>query len=126
MNPHRFLSAAGPVLITLGLLGLTHVLGKISSASFFHPPYWINWVHLSIGSIVLGVAAWGNRKLQASLTLVPAVLGTTLGVSGLLFGSLAAKRFNIPELADPSDHMAHLTVGLLALWGWLGRKSRIR
>ncbi len=38
-----------------------------------------------------------------------------------LFGSLAANYFNIPELADPSDHIAHLAVGLFALWGWWNR-----
>jgi hypothetical protein len=24
----------------------------------------------------------------------------------------------MPELADPSEHLAHLTIGLLALWAW--------
>jgi hypothetical protein len=42
----------------------------------------------------------------------------------LLFGERAARRFDIPELADPSDHTAHLLVGLTALWGWLGRETR--
>ena len=50
-------------------------------------------------------------------------LGSTLGLSGLLFGSYAAKRYNMPELADPSDHFAHLTVGVLALWAWSNRKA---
>ena len=125
MTPKRFLSIAGPLLVMSGLFGVTHVLGKISSAAFFHPPYWINWVHLSIGGLAVGVAAKGNSKVQAAMTLPPAVLGTTLGMMGLLFGSLAAKRFNVPELADPSEHTAHLIVGLVALWGWLGRNSRV-
>jgi len=46
-----------------------------------------------------------------------------LGIVGLLFGSYLAMQLNVPELADPSDHLAHLTVGLLALWGWLNRKK---
>ena len=51
-------------------------------------------------------------------------MGSTIGVSGLLLGSYAANCYNMPELADPSDHLAHLTVGLLALWAWSNRKVR--
>ena len=40
-------------------------------------------------------------------------LGSTLGLAGLLFGSYAAKRYNMPELADPSDHLTHVTVGIM-------------
>jgi hypothetical protein len=126
MDPRRFLWIGGSVLISLGLLGVRGVLGSISRASFFHPPPWINWVHLSIGGVALSVAARGDRKLQTGLTFIPAVLGTTLGVSGLLFGSVAAKRWNLPELADPSDHLAHLMVGILASWGWLSRRTETR
>jgi hypothetical protein len=48
-------------------------------------------------------------------------MGLTLGTSGLLFGSLAARRFNKPELADLSDHLTHLMAGLLAFWAWHNR-----
>lgn len=123
MNPKKFLLVAGPVLISIGLLGITGILGKISSWSFFHPPYWINWVHLSLGILVLSTALWGNMKWQRRLTLLATILGLLLGVTGLLLGRYAATRFNIPELADPSDHIAHLTVGLFALWGLLGKKK---
>lgn len=122
MNPRRFLSIIGPVLTVTGILGLTGVLGSISSASFFHPPYWINWFHLILGIVVITAAFKGGRKLQVGLVSGAAIVGTTLGVLGLLFGSYAATRFDIPELADPSDHVAHLIVGLLASWGWLNRK----
>jgi hypothetical protein len=125
MNPRRFLFTASCILLTTSVLGMTGHLGRISRAAFFHPPYWINWVHLSLGTLAVSVAARGTRKSQAEMAFVPAVLATTLGLSGLLLGSRAAKRFNIPELADPSEHTAHLLVGLLALWGWLGRKAGI-
>ena len=49
------------------------------------------------------------------------ILGLTLGSLGLLFGSRAARRFDEPALADPTDHLAHLGVGLAALWGWSNR-----
>ena len=121
MNPRRFLLLAGPALILIGSSGIVGVLGSLSSASFFHPPAWINWVHLSVGLAALGLGLFGRPKLQAVLVLVPALLGTLFGVLGLLFGRLAAARFGISALADPSDHLAHLTVGLAAGWAWLNR-----
>jgi hypothetical protein len=124
MNPKRFLFLGGSVLVTVGILGISGILGALSRASFFHPPYWINWVHLSFGGVVLSVAAWGTRKWQSALAFLATVMGLTLGLLGLLFGPAAAKRFSLPELADPSDHTAHLLVGLMALWGWLGRKDK--
>lgn len=121
MTPKLFLRIAGLALIIIGILGLVGLFGRISSASFFHPPYWINWVHLCLGVVVLAVSVWGNAKWQVRFTLVATILGLTLGVTGLLFGSWAAQRFDIPELADPSDHVAHLMVGLFALWDWRNR-----
>jgi hypothetical protein len=122
LRPRRFLVLAGTVLITMGLLGVTGLLASISQASVFNPPYWINWVHLTLGIVVLALAFVGGCTLQNGITVVPAILGTILGLSGLLFGSYAANRYNMPELADPSDHLAHLTVGMLALWAWSNRK----
>ena len=121
MNPKRFLRMGGAVLVTTGLLGVTGVLGRISQASFFHPPYWINWFHLGFGGLVLSVATHGTPRWQARVALTGAITGTTLGVAGLTLGPAAAKRFGIEELADPSDHTAHLLVRLVALWGWLKR-----
>ena len=124
MNPRKFLFIASSVLLMIGSLGISGGLGALSRASFFHPPYWINWVHLGLGTLTLSVATSGTRKWQAALAFIATVMGLTLGLLGLLFGSSAAKRFNLPELADPSDHIAHLLVGLTALWGWLGRKGK--
>lgn len=124
MNPKRFLSIASVVLITLGVLGLVGILGSISPASFFHPPYWINWVHLGLGICVSFVVLKGDDRLQAWVVVFPMILGTMLGVVGLLFGPYLATRYAIPELADPSDHLAHLIVGLTATWAWFGRAKR--
>jgi len=123
MNPLRFLRLASVALIVLGILGIVGILGTISSAGFFHPPYWINWVHLILGIFVLFTALKGNTKQQAMVTSIPMVLGTALGLIGLLFGRFLADRYAIPELADPSDHIAHLTVGILATWAWFNRKK---
>src|SRR5688572_19518705 len=116
MDPKRFLSIVGPLLILLGALGSSGLLGRISSMSFFHPPPWINWVHLGFGSFITIVAHRGSVRLQTRLTLFAACIGTILGVVGLLFGRYLASRYRIPELADPSDHVAHLLVGLSAWW----------
>ena len=116
MTPKLFLKIAGGFLITIGILGLIGIFGKISSVGFFHPPYWINFVHLVIGIIALIASFKFNKKHQAMLVLIPAVLATTIGVLGLLFGPYVSNIYKIPELKDPSDHIAHLTVGLLAIW----------
>ena len=50
-------------------------------------------------------------------------MGMSLGLLGLVFGPSAARRYDIPELADPSDHIAHLGVGLLAMWGLRNRPT---
>jgi hypothetical protein len=99
------------------------LLGSISRASLFHPPYLINWAHLVFGIVVLTIAFAGGRALQNGFTLAAAIIGSALGFSGLLLGSYAANRYAVPELADPSDHLAHLGVGVLALWAWSNRKT---
>jgi hypothetical protein len=111
--PRRFLLLGGTVLVILGLAGVAGLLGTISQASLFNPPYWINWFHLTLGIVVFAIAFAGGRTLQSAMTLAAGGLGSTLGLAGLLFGSYAAKRYNMPELADPSDHLTHVTVGIM-------------
>lgn len=121
MNPGRFVALGGAMLVGIGLAGLLGLLSRLSPASFFQPPRWINWFHLTLGSVLLAVRRRGSPRLQARVTVVGALFGLTLGGLGLLLGPAAAKRFQRPELADPSDHAAHLIVGLAALWSWLGQ-----
>jgi hypothetical protein len=102
------------------------LLSSISRASIFNPPYWINWAHLAFGIVVLAIAFVGGRTLHNAMTLAAALMGGTLGLSGLLLGSYAANRYSVPELADPSEHLAHLTVGVLALWAWSNREVESR
>ncbi len=124
MTPQRFLRIGGAFLIAIGMLGVTGRLSSISRASFFRPPYWINWFHLSFGTTLSALAFSNASRLQERVSLFGAFVGTTIGLAGLLFGRFAARRYDVPELADPSDHVAHLTVGLLALWGWRNRANR--
>ena len=116
MSPKIFLRLAGTTLITLGILGLTGVLGRISTAGFFHPPYWINYFHLGLGLTVSVVSFSQYKSFQVIFTLLASIMGITLGAAGLLLGGYIADKYNIPELRDPSDHLAHLMVGLTALW----------
>jgi hypothetical protein len=121
MRPGRFLLIGGTVLVILGLAGVVGWLASMSRASVFNPPYWINWVHLTLGIVVLAVALSGARAVQNVFTLVAAAMGSIMGAVGLLFGSYAARRYNMPELADPSEHLA---VGVLAAWAWLNRQAQ--
>src|SRR5262245_41681145 len=116
VRPRQFLLLGGTLLVILGLAGVAGLLGSISQASLFHPAYLVNLFPLTFGNVVVAIAFGGCRTLQGAMALAAGCLGSALGLSGLLFGSYAAKRYNMPELADPSEHFAHLTVGVLALW----------
>jgi hypothetical protein len=124
-TPARFLFAGGTALIALGAAGIAGLLGEISPASFFHPPRWIDWVHLAVGTTAIATALLGPRALKSALTLVPATVASAMGLGGLVLGPYLAHRFRTPELADPSDHIAHLIVGVLALWAlWNARHTK--
>lgn len=121
VTPPRYLTVAGVLLILMGCAGLTGVLGRLSSKGFFHPPPWINAVHTGFGGLLLVVAFAPYRSVQTGMVLCGAVIGLTLGTAGLLFGARAARRFDKPELADMSEHVAHFVVGVLAFWAWHNR-----
>src|ERR1700676_825568 len=79
-------------------------------------PYWINWVHLSLGELVLAVAILGSKRLQLTLALIPAIAGTMVGLGGLVIEAYVAIRNGTPQSSDFSDPLAHLALGMLALW----------
>jgi hypothetical protein len=114
-TPARFLFVGGVMLTLIGFTGAIGVLGLVSSAVVFHPPYWIHWVHLSAGIANIAVATTGTGRLQRAIAFVPAVLGTALGVAG----------FVIRE-ADPSDQITHFSVGAMALLALWSSRSRRR
>lgn len=122
LTPRRFLYTGGTILTVIGFLGIIGLFQRISQASLFNPPYWINFFHFGLGLIVLTGAFFGKHSLHVGITLVPAIFATTIGILGLFLGSWAAKKLNKPELADSSDHLAHLIVGLSAFWAWTNRK----
>jgi hypothetical protein len=126
MTPGLFLRIGGAVLIVIGALGLSGILGSISPLGFFHPPYWINWLHFLLGITIFIISFTRYHTLQGWIVLFPAIVATVIGVLGLLFGSYFASRYNILELADPSDHIAHLVVGLVAIWAWHNRNGKTK
>jgi len=69
VRPRQFLLLGGTVLVIFGLAGVVGLLGSISQASLFNPPYWINWFHLTFGIVVLAIAFAGGRTLQSAMTL---------------------------------------------------------
>jgi len=120
-TPARFLLVGGIILMVLGLSGAIGVLSSLSSAGLFNPPYWIDWVHVSVGVAAATVALAGNASLQRAVTFLPAVLGTVLGVFGMAF-SLFTRG---PQSADLSDHIAHLCVGTMASWALWRTRSPV-
>jgi hypothetical protein len=112
----RFLSCGGIILLILGVSGVLSLLPLLSRASLFNPPYWINWVHLSVGGLGLAVAILGSKRLQLTLALIPAIAGTMVGLGGLVIEAYVAIRNGTPQSSDFSDPLAHLALGMLALW----------
>jgi len=115
-NVARFLFCGGTLLVTLGLAGVLGLLSSLSRTTLFNPPHWINWFHLSFGGVVLAVAMIGDKRLQLGLAVLAAIAGTTLGVVDFVLGPNAAPRHGTAPLTDPSDPIAHLAVGMLAIW----------
>jgi hypothetical protein len=122
-NVVRFLTVGGCVLVTMGFTGVVGLLGSLSSAQFFHPPNWINWLHLSFGAFMLTVAFKGHRKLQLGLAMLGAVAGPLIGLAGLGVALEAAIRFGTSPWGDVPDALTHLAVGTLAIWA-LGNARR--
>ncbi len=122
MGPKYFLRIGGTVLITIGTLGIVGIFQQISPLGFFHPPYWINFFHLGLGITIFTISFTKWFKIQKYFTLGATIIGLTIGSLGLILGPFIAKKYNIPELSDPSDHIAHLIVGICAFWGWKNRK----
>ena len=123
-TPARFLMAGGIVLTTIGSTGATGLLSRLSSASVFNPPSWINWLHLSVGLTAISISLKGTRQLQRGITFFPAVVGTALGVIGLVSSVVATRHHILPDGSDLSDYLTHLGVGAGALWAlWNSRDT---
>jgi hypothetical protein len=123
-TPARFLLVGGSVLIVLGLSGILEISGSLSRSDLLNPPYWINWLHLSVGAAAALVALKGNPNIQRGMALVPAVLASTLGIGGLA-SSLYAWHGKASEPLDLSEPIAHICVGTMASWAVWNTRPRI-
>lgn|SRR5512144_1405144 len=121
-TPGRYLFAGGVFLAAMGLAGVTGLLAKMSRASFFNPPGWIDWLHLIVGVVAIVASFTLSARIKTIFVLAPAILGTVIGAIGLVFGPTLAQRLHTPPLADPTDHTAHLLVGISALLALHNRK----
>jgi hypothetical protein len=77
VRPRQFLLLGGTVLVIIGVAGAAGLLGSISRASVFNPPYWINWIHLTFGIVVLAIAFAGGRTLENGITLAAGIMGSS-------------------------------------------------
>ena len=114
-NVVRFLACGGMVLVVLGSAGVVGWLRSFSRAQLFHPPNWINWLHLGFGGFVWAVVLLGGKRLQRGLALFGAVAGVTIGLADLVLRGYAILGEGMAQSADLSDPLTHLTVGLLAI-----------
>jgi hypothetical protein len=106
------------MLVILGSTGITGVLGSVSHLNVFHPPGWVNWLHLCFGVLVLAVARSSSRKFQMGLALLGALAGTALGVADL---AVQYKSAGTPDVSDP---VAHLVVGMMGIWALYNTAKR--
>ena len=121
-NVVRFLACGGTVLVVLGVTGAFGWLGSLSRAELFHPPNWINWLHLGFGGFVWAVVLLGGKRLQRGLALFGALAGVTLGLADLVLRGYGTLGEGKAQAADLSDPLTHLTVGLLAIGALLNNR----
>lgn len=123
-TPARFLLVGGCALIVLGLSGALGLFSSLPPSNVLNPPYWIDWVHVSVGTVAILVALKGNANIQRRLAFVPAVLGSAMGIAGLAL-SLHSGHGISPKPVDLSDHVTHVCVGALASWAIWNTRPRI-
>jgi hypothetical protein len=114
-TPARFLLVGGTVLIVLGLSGILGISESLSRSDLLNPPYWINWLHLSVGASGALVALKGSPNIQRGMAFVPAVLASALGICGLAW-NLYRWYGQVSEPLDLSEPIAHICVGTMASW----------
>ena len=124
--PARFLAVGGCALICLGTSGALGIFSYLPTTNVLNPPYWINWVHIAVGCIAVLVVLKGNASVQQGLTMVPAALGSALGIGGLVLSLYTGHAQSGGRPVDLSDHITHLCVGAMASWALWSSRSRAR
>lgn len=120
MNPKKFLTWGGLILIIVGILGFIGVIGPTAEESIFGTSWWFdngeNWAHLIVGVVGLLVGLKGSMSSQRTLTLIVGVVAVLIG----LF-SIFKSNFLGANLENPADTILHLVVGI---WALLASKNK--
>ncbi len=120
MNPKKFLTWGGLILIIVGILGFIGIIGPTAEDSMFGASWWFdngeNWAHLIIGIVGLLVGLKGSISSQRSLTLIVGVLAVLIGIYSIFKSSFLGAM-----LQNPADTILHLVIGI---WALLASKKR--
>lgn len=121
MNPKKFLTIGGVVLVLVAILGFVGVIGPTADQSIFGSNWWFdsaeNWAHLILGAVALIAASFIPGSMQKPLVVILGVVGVIVGLY-----SLFSPTFGAANLENPADTILHLAVGGWALAAGL-RKS---
>jgi len=122
MNPKQFLQIGGAVLVLVGILGFTGVIGPTASDSIFGDFWWFdnaeNWAHLVLGIVALGASFALGARSQKPLVLVVGVVAVLVALYGFVNPMLLGA-----NLENPADTVLHLVVGAWALWAGMKREE---
>ncbi|KKW48180.1 MAG: hypothetical protein UY99_C0010G0013 [Parcubacteria group bacterium GW2011_GWA1_59_11] len=114
MTPFRFLAAAGPLLVLVGVLGF-FLIGPTPERSVLGSAWWFgtleNWVHIFAGVLALLAAYFFDKDLMRYAVMAGGVAAVLLG----LYGLLISERLLGMDLENPADTVLHFVLGIWAL-----------
>lgn len=114
MNPKKFLTIGGIVLIVVGILGFVGVIGPTANQSLFGPSWWFdnaeNWTHLVIGVVGLVSAFILPAANQKGLATIVGIVAVLVGIYSLFSTTLLGA-----NLENPADTVLHLAIGAWAI-----------
>jgi len=115
-KPKRFLIWGGWVLLLVGILGF--LLPLIISSSYFTFNSVENWAHILLGIIALTIG-YGIKEFSILkwVTIIFGIIGLIFGIWGFIVaGNPFPNFYNIVNLDNPIDNVAHLIISVWALW----------
>ena len=116
MNPKYFLSAAGAVMIIVGILGLVGgMIGPAPGDSLFGSFWYFNnveiWAHLVVGILAVAIALFLSDKAKRVASVIIGIALVGIGTYSL-FGNVD---FLGAHLEHPADTFFNLIFGVWAL-----------
>mgnify|MGYP001593384227 FL=1 len=116
MNPKYFLSAAGAIMIIVGILGLVGgMIGPTPGDSLFGSAWYFNkveiWARLIIGILAVAFALFLSDKAKRAASVILGIALVGIGTYSL-FGNID---FFGAHLEHPADTFFNLIFGVWAL-----------